>query len=85
MSEFLVEEMQHNKGAKIKVIGCGGGGGNMINHMVKMGLNDLDLIAANTDAQAISNSLAKTKIQLGEKKNKRLGCGHATRGWSREC
>ena len=37
MSEFLVEEMQHNKGAKIKVIGCGGGGGNMINHMVKMG------------------------------------------------
>lgn len=54
MSEFLVEEMQHNKGAKIKVIGCGGGGGNMINHMVKMGLNDLDLIAANTDAQAIS-------------------------------
>ena len=63
MSEFLVEEMQHNKGAKIKVIGCGGGGGNMINHMVKMGLNDLDLIAANTDAQAISNSLAKTKIQ----------------------
>ncbi|EAI8101461.1 cell division protein FtsZ, partial [Campylobacter coli] len=75
MSEFLVEEMQHNKGAKIKVIGCGGGGGNMINHMVKMGLNDLDLIAANTDAQAISNSLAKTKIQLGEKKTKGLGAG----------
>ncbi|ECP9118076.1 cell division protein FtsZ, partial [Campylobacter jejuni] len=75
MSEFLVEEMQHNKGAKIKVIGCGGGGGNMINHMVKMGLNDLDLIAANTDAQAISISLAKTKIQLGEKKTKGLGAG----------
>jgi len=75
MSDFLVEEAQHNKGAKIKVIGCGGGGGNMINHMVKMGLNDLDLIAANTDAQAISNSLAKTKIQLGEKKTKGLGAG----------
>lgn len=70
MSEFLVEEMQHNKGAKIKVIGCGGGGGNMINHMVKMGLNDLDLIAANTDAQAISISLAKTKFNLARKKLK---------------
>lgn len=75
MSEFLVEEVQHNKGAKIKVIGCGGGGGNMINHMIKMGLNDLDLITANTDAQAIANSLAKTKIQLGEKKTKGLGAG----------
>ena len=58
MSEFLVEEMQHNKGAKIKVIGCGGGGGNMINHMVKMGLTDLDLIPANTAAQALCHSLA---------------------------
>ncbi|AJC88103.1 cell division protein FtsZ [Campylobacter insulaenigrae] len=75
MSEFLVEEMQHAKGAKIKVIGCGGGGGNMIDHMVNMGLNDLDLISANTDAQAIMKSLAKTKIQLGEKKTKGLGAG----------
>ncbi|MEE6530805.1 hypothetical protein VWM68_11440, partial [Campylobacter coli] len=49
----IFENYAINKGAKIKVIGCGGGGGNMINHMVKMGLNDLDLIAANTDAQAI--------------------------------
>lgn len=75
MSEFLVEEMQHAKGAKIKVIGCGGGGGNMIDHMVNMGLHDLDLISANTDAQAIAKSQAKTKIQLGEKKTKGLGAG----------
>ncbi|OCX42406.1 cell division protein FtsZ [Campylobacter ornithocola] len=75
MSEYLVEEMQHAKGAKIKVIGCGGGGGNMIDHMVNMGLHDLDLISANTDAQAIAKSLAKTRIQLGEKKTKGLGAG----------
>lgn len=75
MSDFIVEETKHSKGAKIKVIGCGGGGGNMINHMAKTGLNNLDLIAANTDAQAISNSLATTKIQLGEKKTKGLGAG----------
>ena len=75
MNDFTVEEINNAKGAKIKVIGCGGGGGNMINHMVRTGLSELDLIAANTDAQAISNSLAKTKIQLGEKKTKGLGAG----------
>ncbi|TKX28604.1 cell division protein FtsZ [Campylobacter sp. MIT 12-5580] len=75
MSEFTVEEMQHAKGAKIKIIGCGGGGGNMINHMMNMGLNNLDLIVANTDGQALTKSLAKTKIQLGEKTTRGLGAG----------
>ncbi|KAA6228463.1 MULTISPECIES: cell division protein FtsZ [unclassified Campylobacter] len=75
MSEFLVEEAQHGLGVSIKIIGCGGGGGNMINHMIKMGLNDLDLIVANTDAQDLASSLAKTKIQLGEKKTRGRGAG----------
>lgn len=75
MSEFIVEEMQHSKGAKIKIVGCGGGGGNMINHMMRVGLNNLDLIAANTDGQALNKSLAKTKIQLGSKLTKGLGAG----------
>jgi len=75
MSEFIVEEAQHSKGAKIKIIGCGGGGGNMINRMVSMGLDNLDLIVANTDAQALSKSGAKTKIQLGEKTTRGLGAG----------
>lgn len=78
MKEFVVEEAQHARGARIKIIGCGGGGGNMINHMMKTGfdkLNKLDLIAANTDGQALAKSLAKTKIQLGEKTTRGLGAG----------
>jgi len=75
MSNFKIEESKHIYGAKIKVVGVGGGGGNMINHMVQEGKNGIDLIAANTDAQALENSLANTKIQLGEKKTKGLGAG----------
>lgn len=75
MNEFIVEEAKHTKGAKIKIIGCGGGGGNTINHMIKEGLSDLDLIVTNTDGQALNNSLAKTKIQLGEKTTRGLGAG----------
>lgn len=73
--DYTVEEAI-KQGAKIKVIGCGGGGGNMVNHMIDtMGLSDFDLIVANTDAQALASSKAKTKIQLGEKKTKGLGAG----------
>ncbi len=62
-------------GAQIKVIGVGGGGGNMVNHMISEGIGEVDLIAANTDAQALENSLADTKIQLGERKTRGLGAG----------
>ena len=62
-------------GAKIKVIGVGGGGGNMVNHMISEGISDIELIVANTDAQALSNSNASTKIQLGERETKGLGAG----------
>ncbi len=62
-------------GAKIKVIGVGGGGGNMINHMISQGIGEIELIAANTDAQALEASLADKKIQLGERKTRGLGAG----------
>lgn len=75
MSGFKVEESKQIFGAKIKVVGVGGGGGNMINHMIREGVNNIDLIAANTDAQALDQSLATSKIQLGEKKTKGLGAG----------
>lgn len=78
MDDFTVTEMDKAKVVKIKIVGVGGGGGNMVNHMVKEGLNSLDnidLIAANTDAQALYRSLATTKIQLGEKATKGLGAG----------
>jgi cell division protein FtsZ len=62
-------------GANIKVIGVGGGGGNMVDHMISQGVGEIDLIVANTDAQALHNSSAPTKIQLGERKTRGLGAG----------
>ena len=75
MEGYTIEEAPHTKGAKIKIIGCGGGGGNTINYMIKEGLKELDLIVANTDGQALNNSLAAKKIQLGEKTTGGLGAG----------
>ncbi len=63
------------EGAKIKAIGVGGGGGNMINHMINEGVTGIDLIVANTDAQALSTSLAPFKIQIGARSTKGLGAG----------
>ena len=60
-------------GAKIKVIGVGGGGCNAVNTMIKSGLEGVEYIVANTDAQALNASLAPTKIQLGVDVTKGLG------------
>jgi len=74
---FNVEEILQEKltGAKIKVIGVGGGGGNMINHMIHSGVQGIELIVANTDAQVLERSLCENRIQLGEKLTKGLGAG----------
>ncbi len=61
--------------AKISVIGVGGGGCNMINHMISEGSPKIDLIAANTDLQVLHISKAPKKIQLGLKLTKGLGAG----------
>jgi cell division protein FtsZ len=61
--------------ARIKVIGVGGGGGNALNTMIASGLEGVEFIAANTDAQALETSLAPTKIQLGPQLTKGLGAG----------
>lgn len=62
--------------AKIKVIGVGGGGNNAINSMINEdNIKGVDFIAVNTDSQALLNSLAPIKIQLGEKLTKGLGAG----------
>ncbi len=70
-----MSEQKYVAGACIKVIGVGGGGGNMINHMAREGIGQVELIAANTDAQALEASMANTIIQLGERKTKGLGAG----------
>ena len=62
-------------GAKIKVIGVGGGGGNAINRMIAADLKGVDFLVANTDAQALQASNAPLKIQLGTKLTKGLGSG----------
>jgi cell division protein FtsZ len=62
-------------GARIKVIGVGGGGGNAINTMIAGGLPGVEFIAGNTDAQALAANLAPTKIQLGEQLTRGLGAG----------
>jgi cell division protein FtsZ len=62
-------------GAKIKVVGVGGGGGNAVNTMIRSGLEGVDFIVANTDAQALQASLAPHKIQLGKELTKGLGAG----------
>ncbi|RIH86444.1 Cell division protein FtsZ [Meiothermus luteus] len=60
---------------RIKVIGLGGAGNNAVNRMIESGLSGVEFIAANTDAQVLSASLAETRIQLGEKLTRGLGAG----------
>jgi cell division protein FtsZ len=62
-------------GAKIKVIGVGGGGSNAVNRMIAADLKGVDFLVANTDAQALQLSQAPMKIQLGAKLTKGLGAG----------
>jgi len=63
-------------GAKIKVVGVGGGGGNAINRMISAGLKGVEFIAANTDLQVLKQNQAPIKIQLGSKLTKGLGTGY---------
>ena len=72
---MMFEFVESNNGAKIKVIGIGGGGGNAINNMISANLRGVDFIAANTDAQALEISKATTKLQLGVNITKGLGAG----------
>ena len=62
-------------GAKIKVIGVGGGGGNAVNRMIEAGIKGVEFIVANTDLQALNASKAPIKIQLGSKSTRGLGAG----------
>jgi cell division protein FtsZ len=64
-----------NSGAKIKVIGVGGGGGNAVNRMIAAQVEGVEFLVANTDVQALEASQAPVKIQLGTKLTKGLGAG----------
>jgi cell division protein FtsZ len=73
MFELMDNDNQQN--AVIKVIGVGGGGGNAVEHMLGENIERVDFVCANTDAQALQNSSAPIKIQLGEQITKGLGAG----------
>ena len=75
MSISFEFDVEAELSARIKVVGVGGGGGNALNTMISAGLEGVEFIAANTDAQALPNSLAPTKIQLGPQLTKGLGAG----------
>jgi cell division protein FtsZ len=61
--------------AKIKVIGVGGGGGNAVNNMIRKGLDSVEYIALNTDAQALKNNMADITVQVGSNLTSGLGAG----------
>src|SRR5437762_12551649 len=74
MSTFELE-LDSTASARLKVIGVGGAGGNAVNRMIGAGLRGVDFIVANTDMQALNQSLAPTRIQIGKVTTRGLGSG----------
>ncbi len=68
-------DVQSDRTALIRVIGVGGGGSNAVNNMIRSGLNGVEFIAANTDAQSLQHNLAEIKLQIGGQQTKGLGAG----------
>ena len=74
-SKLKFHLVEDTVGAKIKVLGIGGGGGNAVNRMIEASIEGVDFIAVNTDLQALSANRAGTKLQIGGKITKGLGSG----------
>src|SRR6516162_1570125 len=70
--DYLIE---NEPGARIKVIGAGGCGGNAINHMIASGLQNVEFVAVNTDAQALRNNTASIQLQIGQTLTRGRGAG----------
>ena len=71
--EFADEQQEYQ--ARIKVIGCGGSGGNAVNTMINFGLEGVEFIVVNTDAQALNGNAAPTKLNIGGAVTRGLGAG----------
>jgi len=76
VEEIMPFDLPANKSSIIKVIGVGGGGGNAVNHMCKLGIRDVDFAVCNTDAQALEKSPVPLKIQLGSSLTEGRGAGN---------
>ena len=75
MAPFGGGRYEENNSASIKVIGVGGGGSNAVNRMIGAGLRGVEFISLNTDVQALNQSLAPTRIQIGPNSTRGLGSG----------
>ena len=75
----IIENNGVFEGANIKVVGVGGAGGNMLNHMMDKNVKGIELVCANTDAQALNENKAPIKIQLGKDITKRTWGRNETR------
>ncbi len=73
--QLVSNEDRFTNGAKIQVVGVGGGGGNIINSMSKKGIDGIEFVAINTDHQALELSTAQKKIQIGKSLTNGLGTG----------
>ena len=70
-----MEAKQSESFARIKVVGVGGGGCNAVNRMIAEGLQGIEFIAINTDAQALLKSKADVRVRIGDKATRGLGAG----------
>jgi cell division protein FtsZ len=76
VGSILFDDNEHPVGgAKIKVIGVGGGGGNAVNRMIEAGIEGVQFLVANTDHQSLKSSRAPIRLQIGEKLTRGLGVG----------
>jgi cell division protein FtsZ len=75
MEPFNIKEASNSNGARIIAVGVGGGGGNMISHMIREGVSGIEMIMINTDAQVLNEAENTSKIQIGTKLTKGLGAG----------
>lgn len=77
MAEELINfDLPTDQSSIIKVVGVGGGGGNAVNHMFKLGIKDVNFILCNTDSQALTNSPISVKLQLGASLTEGRGAGN---------
>ena len=72
---LTVSNPQNELKPRLAVVGVGGGGNNAIDNMIRLDLEGVDFVVANTDAQTLAQSKAPLKIQLGAKRTKGLGAG----------
>jgi cell division protein FtsZ len=75
MEPFSIQETDNLNRARIIAVGVGGGGGNMIGHMIKESVVGIEMVIINTDAQVLSETNVASKIQIGTKLTKGLGAG----------